>query len=423
MKEIKKLNILIIFFVMALLISSCGSTADADVAVKVALTQTASAAAAVVVPSATPVALGSITGTANYMAPPTPAIKLFAINIETGEWFTVTTTPSDTASTFVLEVPAGNYTVFGQGIGYPSMDGWSLGIVSVVAGQATANINVSPPSQNDCGSMFGIPAAPDGSFLANPGPDEACMASVMAGNSPSEQSSGQTSTYSLNRITFAAGSTMSQTPGYISEAIGGHHYVLGASGGQYMTVNLYTGGDAILVIWGNNGTTLLDGSAYAKSWSGTLPATQDYFIDVRSMSQSPVDYTLEVSISALAGGQISTTNKSFAIEGAAISGALNYPESYVPPMHIVAFNQDTGSWFWQGTAENSYTYTMLELPAGRYHIVAYTKDGLVGAYASVGDGQLIPLDLKEGEMPDVPMNVWLERDNPYYPGSSDPVGW
>ena len=102
----------------------------------------------------------------------------------------------------------------------------------------------------------------------------------------------------LQRIQFAPGSIMAQISAMITQPVGGHHYVLTADKDQYMTVNLRTTGDAILVIWGTTGANLLDGSAYAKAWEGPLPAAQEYYIDVRSMSQDPIDYTLEVAISA-----------------------------------------------------------------------------------------------------------------------------
>jgi hypothetical protein len=415
MKKAASLKLLVVLSILTLLLSSCGSKQDNEVAVMVALTQTAGAIT-VQAPTETPEPVGVISGEAHHQAPPTPALTLFAINIDTGEWFTTSTAPSDTTAPFQMEVKAGTYTIFGQGIGYASVDGWSLGLVTVEAGQTINDINVAPPGQSDCGSMFGIPAAPDSSFAASAGPEEECMMAVMSGANAYDGLVDVVDS-TLTRIAFAPGSTMSQTTGYIIEPMGGHHFVFTASKGQFMTVNLLTGSDAFLVIWGNNGSALLTDNPRAKTWSGNLPASQDYFIDVRSMSQAPVDYTLEVSISAIGSGQTTTGAKGV------ITGSLGYPESYVPPMHIVAFNQDTGKWYWQGTAENTYVYQMNDMPPGTYHVVAYTQKGLVGAYASVGDGMLIPLTVKSGEVAEANMNVWLERDNSYYPGSSDPVGW
>ena len=69
--------------------------------------------------------------------------------------------------------------------------------------------------------------------------------------------------------------------------------------GQEMTVNLSdssAGVNAILVIWGADGTVLISDHADATIWAGQLPSTQDYYIHVRSVAQAPVDYNLEVII-------------------------------------------------------------------------------------------------------------------------------
>ena len=421
----KKISLhLSLCLLFCVVISACGGAQNQAVAVAVALTQTAAAQAvaptiaepATEVPTAAPAAM--ITGTVNLQAPPTPAMTIFALNLETNEWFKTTTAASDSVGTFSIQVVPGFYVVFGEGIGYPSEDGWSLGTVTVAEGQTVSDIAVRLPSQSDCGSMFGTPAAPDGSFAAVDGPDPECKAMMLSGAASALLPDSATS--SLMRISFAAGSTMSQIPGYIADSIGGHHYVLGASKGQTMTVNLYTDADAILVIWGNNGTALLTDASHAKSWSGTLPTTQDYYIDVRSMALTPVEYTLEVSISALSGTS-SSQNSSNGIGN--ITGQLNYPDNYIPPMHLVAYNQDTGYWYWQGTAEGSLTYTLYELPAGNYTIVAYTQNGLIGSYASAGDGDLIPFEVKSGQTVTVNMTMWLDRNNPNFPASGDPVKW
>jgi hypothetical protein len=69
--------------------------------------------------------------------------------------------------------------------------------------------------------------------------------------------------------------------------------------GQEMTVYLSdasAGVNAILVIWGADGTVLISDHVDATAWAGELPSTQDYYIAVRSVAQTPVDYVLEVII-------------------------------------------------------------------------------------------------------------------------------
>ena len=95
-------------------------------------------------------------------------------------------------------------------------------------------------------------------------------------------------------------------PGAISAEIGGSlpgngiaRYVLGASAGQQMSLNLTqssAGGHAILALWGADGAVFISGGVDATAWSGLLPLTQDYYIDVRSVTSSPVDYILDVTI-------------------------------------------------------------------------------------------------------------------------------
>ncbi len=106
----------------------------------------------------------------------------------------------------------------------------------------------------------------------------------------------------LERIEFNPGEVRAAVHGEVP-AGGFDHYVLTAMTDQEMTVNLLgTGGDVIahdtaaLVIWGADGTVLISSHADALNWAGTLPFTQDYYIDVKSISAQPVAYTLEVTI-------------------------------------------------------------------------------------------------------------------------------
>jgi hypothetical protein len=100
------------------------------------------------------------------------------------------------------------------------------------------------------------------------------------------------------RIQFAPGAISAQVQGSLA-AGGGDRYVLTATAGQEMTVNLSDSSaeaSAILVIWGADGTVLISDHADATIWVGEIPFTQDYYIAVRSVIQAPIDYTLEVII-------------------------------------------------------------------------------------------------------------------------------
>jgi hypothetical protein len=106
----------------------------------------------------------------------------------------------------------------------------------------------------------------------------------------------------LMRIEFEPGAI--QTLVYGDVAAGGiDHYVLTALEGQTMTLNLWDRADemiatdtAVLVIWGADGTVLISNHADAVTWSGDLPSTQDYFVDVLSVSDQHMPYTLEIVI-------------------------------------------------------------------------------------------------------------------------------
>jgi hypothetical protein len=100
------------------------------------------------------------------------------------------------------------------------------------------------------------------------------------------------------RIQFAPGAISAQVQGSLA-AGRSDRYVLSAMAGQEMTVNLSDsspGVNAILAIWGADGTVLISDHADATTWVGVLPSTQDYTIAVISVAQAPVDYTLEVII-------------------------------------------------------------------------------------------------------------------------------
>jgi hypothetical protein len=106
----------------------------------------------------------------------------------------------------------------------------------------------------------------------------------------------------LMRIVFGPGEVQASVQGEVP-AGGFDHYMLSAMADQEMTLNLLDpGGDpiaydtAVLVIWGADGTVLISSHADAINWVGTLPMTQDYYIDVKSISAQPIAYTLEVII-------------------------------------------------------------------------------------------------------------------------------
>ncbi|MCJ7434859.1 MAG: hypothetical protein MUO77_15360 [Anaerolineales bacterium] len=227
---------------------------------------------------------GHINGQAQMLDPHTPAMTIYALNPATSEWFSVETFQNEGPFSFTLDVAPGSYQIFSSlGTGYATADGWSLVTVTVESGQTISDVIVRPPGQSECGSMFGVPASPDGLHPATVGATDECIANLTL---PKTEPT---------RIEFAVGATSAQMQGSIGpQGLG--QYVLYAMQGQVMTVNLYPSRPTILVIWGLDGTVLISDHAGATSWSGPLPLTQEYYIDVRSLSGETSNYTLGVSI-------------------------------------------------------------------------------------------------------------------------------
>ena len=102
------------------------------------------------------------------------------------------------------------------------------------------------------------------------------------------------------RITFAPGSTSATVTGQLA-ASGSDLYILHALAGQTMTINMtFSAGEAILVVWGADGTVLLTDHAEASSFNRVLSSTQDYYIQVEGRSEGNSAYSMTVSIPPLA---------------------------------------------------------------------------------------------------------------------------
>ncbi|HZE14508.1 MAG TPA: hypothetical protein VE197_01695, partial [Mycobacterium sp.] len=98
------------------------------------------------------------------------------------------------------------------------------------------------------------------------------------------------------RISFASGVTSATVQGNLApNAIG--HYVLGGSAGQTMTIQTSTtNGQIVLLVYGADRTALIPGHSRAKSFTGTLPSTQDYFIDLESVGSAAASFSMTVTI-------------------------------------------------------------------------------------------------------------------------------
>jgi hypothetical protein len=77
-------------------------------------------------------------------------------------------------------------------------------------------------------------------------------------------------------------------------------YVLRALAGQTMTLNFApSAGNVTIQVSGADGSVLVSGGAKVTTWSGQLPATQDYYLAVLSNAAATATYTLQVTIPPL----------------------------------------------------------------------------------------------------------------------------
>lgn len=108
--------------------------------------------------------------------------------------------------------------------------------------------------------------------------------------------------FSLNvtipvRITFAPGAISAQTQGVTAESRV-VTYLLKANGGQTMTVNLNAPpNSAGITIYGlQDGQPLIRSQSGATSWTGALPMTQDYVIQVVPFGNDTVNFMLDITV-------------------------------------------------------------------------------------------------------------------------------
>lgn len=104
------------------------------------------------------------------------------------------------------------------------------------------------------------------------------------------------------RIAFVPGSTSTSLTGNLAAAKP-HQYVLRALAGQTLSINLtFMEGQAILVVWGEDGDILLSDHAQASSFQRALPATQAYYIQVKGRPDGNTTYRMTISIPAIDTG-------------------------------------------------------------------------------------------------------------------------
>ena len=107
--------------------------------------------------------------------------------------------------------------------------------------------------------------------------------------------SAQKGTSVVRRIRFATGRTTAVLRGSVHRGVS-HDYLLKARAGQTMTVHLVAGGQVSFDLFSPGRTDLL--AEYSKDWSGELPQSGDYRINVLpdTTTERNISYTLEVTV-------------------------------------------------------------------------------------------------------------------------------
>lgn len=97
------------------------------------------------------------------------------------------------------------------------------------------------------------------------------------------------------RIRFTVGSTSATVGGTITPPVA-TKYILGASGGQTMSVGIDPWGSVGVSVYGVDGTVLQSPMGSLSSFSGVLPSTQDYIISLTSLTGGNVSFNMNVTI-------------------------------------------------------------------------------------------------------------------------------
>lgn len=102
------------------------------------------------------------------------------------------------------------------------------------------------------------------------------------------------------RITFAEGSTNAAVSGQLPPH-GNQHYILALEAGQTLTATATSAGApvdgepaVILVIYGKDGTVLMTDHVGSATFTGTIPTSQDYYVEALNEADQPHAFSLKV---------------------------------------------------------------------------------------------------------------------------------
>lgn len=160
-------------------------------------------------------------------------------------------------------------------------------------------------------------------------------------------------------------------------------------------------------------------------------------IALQPTATCPVCPTAEpcpTSIPATATPGVQPTFTPTAVPTGSISGALSYPSEYIPAQRVLAYNFTTGYYYWLNTNEGQSTYTLNNIPVGKYWVLSYLiknpSDSLRAAYSNNAvcmvqnlttncGHELVAVEVKAGEET-TGINIW-DWYNPDPNGSGWPT--
>jgi len=98
-----------------------------------------------------------------------------------------------------------------------------------------------------------------------------------------------------------------------------------------------------------------------------------------------------------------------------ISGNLTHPDGSGIELRVVAFNVQTGYWYWVFAQSGQSYYSIVELPPGIYNVVAYDPQGNGGGYADVNHN-LLDVTVEPGKAAEgIDINDWNAPVGTYPP--------
>jgi hypothetical protein len=144
-----------------------------------------------------------------------------------------------------------------------------------------------------------------------------------------------------------------------------------------------------------------------------------------------VDEIVQATFQALTAKAPGPTSIPVSPQTGSISGQLGYPSEVIPALRVVAFDVNSEDFFYVETIYNQSTYQITGLPAGTYHVVAYTSGGgsfpagLAGGYTQAvpcghtqecTDHSLIPVEVIGGQdTPDINPTDWNFKEDSFPP--------